>query len=211
MAKKITFTLAANVVADATEGFLLGDFNNWDNTNATSLKKQKDGSMKATIALEPGKTYQYRYLLNDGRWVNDTTAENYVPVYGYQIENCVITVPEETAATTEAPVKATKTAKKATTPKSKAKAKAAATVVADDLTKIEGIGPKIAELLVAADITNFAKLAKVSAKKIKTVLDAAGSKFAVHDPASWPKQAKLAAAGQWDELAQLQGTLKGGK
>lgn len=195
MAKKITFTLAAEVVADATEGLLLGDFNNWDNTHATSLKKQKDGSMKATIALEAGKTYQYRYLLNDGRWVNDHTAESYVPVYGYQVENCVINVPEETP--------------KAAAPK--ANATPAKATVADDLTKIEGIGPKIAELLVAANIKTFAGLGKASAKKIKTILDAAGSKFAVHDPTSWPKQAKLAAAGQWEELDKLQAELKGGK
>ncbi len=209
MAKKITFTLAAEVVAEATEGLLLGDFNNWDNTHATNLKKQKDGSMKATIALEAGKSYQYRYLLNDGRWVNDNTAENYVPVYGYQVENCVINVPEEApqaAATTE---KAVKTIKKAAAPK--AKAAPAKEVVADDLTKIEGIGPKIAELLVAANIKTFAGLGKASAKKIKTILDAAGSKFAVHDPTSWPKQAKLAAAAQWEELTQLQAELKGGK
>jgi predicted flap endonuclease-1-like 5' DNA nuclease len=209
MAKKITFTLAANVVADATEGLLLGDFNNWDNTNAISLKKQKDGSMKATIALEAGQTYQYRYLLNDGRWVNDNTAENYVPVYGYQIENCVVTVPVEAEKTVAAPEKAVKTVKKAAAPK--AKATVATETVADDLTKIEGIGPKIAELLTAADIKTFAGLGKATAKKIKTILDAAGSKFTMHDPTSWPKQAKLAAAGKWEELTQLQAELKGGK
>lgn len=205
MATKITFTLAANVVADATEGLLLGDFNNWDNTNATSLKKQKDGSMKATIALEAGKTYQYRYLLNDGRWVNDTTAEHYVPVYGYQIENCVVTVPEEVAKVVAPKVKTTKTAKKA------AAAKATKTIAIDDLTKIEGVGTKIAELLTAGGIATYAALGKVSAKKIKSILDAAGNKYAIHNPASWPKQAKLAAAGKWEELAQLQGELKGGK
>jgi predicted flap endonuclease-1-like 5' DNA nuclease len=201
MQKKITFTLAANVVAEATEGLLLGDFNNWDNTNATSLKRQKDGSMKAILSLEAGKTYQYRYLLNDGRWVNDTTAEQYVPVYGYQIENCVVTVPA-----------AVEKAKVAKAPAKKAAAKAvAAEGTPDDLTKVEGIGAKIAELLVAAGINSYAALGKSTAKKIKSVLDAAGSKFAMHDPTSWPKQAKLAAAGKWEELAKLQAELKGGK
>lgn len=203
MTKKITFTLPAEVVAEATSGLLLGEFNNWDHSTGLSLKKQKDGSMKATAALEAGKTYQYRYLLNDGRWVNDQTAETYVHVSGYQVENCVITIPEAAAPKTAkaaAPAKAKKEVKEAT-----------ATVAVDDITKIEGIGAKIAELLAAENITTFAVLAKTTAKKLKTILDAAGSKFQIHNPASWPKQAKLAATGKWEELAKLQDELKGGK
>jgi predicted flap endonuclease-1-like 5' DNA nuclease len=209
MTKKITFTLPAEVVAEATAGLLLGEFNNWDHNAGLSLKKQKDGSMKATATLEAGKTYQYRYLLNDGRWVNDHTADNYVHVTGYQVENCVITIPE-VAAPAEKPAKAA--APKAAKPKTTAKPKAEkAPAAADDLTKIEGIGSKIAELLAAENINTFALLGKATAKKLKTILDAAGSKFQIHNPASWPKQAKLAAAGKWDELAALQDELKGGK
>jgi predicted flap endonuclease-1-like 5' DNA nuclease len=206
MTKKITFTLPAEVVAEATTGLLLGEFNNWDHNAGLSLKKQKDGSMKATAALEAGKTYQYRYLLNDGRWVNDHTAEHYVPVMGYQVENCVISIPEAEAKAVK-PVKAAPA--KAKTP---AKPKAeAAPATADDLTKIEGIGAKIAELLAAENINTFAVLGKSTAKKLKSILDAAGSKFQMHNPGTWPKQAKLAAAGKWEELAKLQDELKGGK
>jgi predicted flap endonuclease-1-like 5' DNA nuclease len=202
MTKKITFTLPADVVAEATSGLLLGEFNNWDHSAGLSLKKQKDGSMKATAALEAGKTYQYRYLLNDGRWVNDQTAETYAHVSGYQVENCVITIPAaaETKPAKAASAKAKKEVKAATAP-----------VTADDITKIEGIGAKIAELLAAENINTFAILSKATAKKLKSILDAAGSKFQMHNPASWPKQAKLAAAGKWDELAKLQDELKGGK
>jgi predicted flap endonuclease-1-like 5' DNA nuclease len=204
MTKKITFTLPADVVAEATSGLLLGEFNNWDHNAGLSLKKQKDGSMTATAALEAGKTYEYRYLLNDGRWVNDQTAETYVHVSGYQVENCVISIPEVEVKAAKpakaAPAKATKEVKAATT-----------AVAADDITKIEGIGAKIAELLAAENINTFALLSKATAKKLKSILDAAGSKFQMHNPASWPKQAKLAAAGKWDELAKLQDELKGGK
>jgi hypothetical protein len=195
MSRKVTFTLPAEVVANATSGIILGEFNNWDDTRATSLKKQKDGSMKATLTLEAGRTYQYRYLLNDGRWVNDHTADNFVHVGGYNVENCVITVPvvgEILADTTaDAPVDA---------PSKK-----------DDLTKIEGIGKKIAELLTAAEITSFEELARSTPKKLRTILDAAGKKFQVHEPATWPKQAKLVAAGKWTELKKLQAELKVGK
>ncbi len=94
MTKDIIFTLPAEAVAEATEGLLLGDFNNWNAEEGITLKKQKDGSLKAVVQLEAGKTYQYRYLLNDGRWENDYYAQNYVPVSGLHIDNCLITVPE---------------------------------------------------------------------------------------------------------------------
>lgn len=94
MTKDIIFTLPAEAVAEATEGLLLGDFNNWNESEGIKLKKQKDGSLKAVVQLEAGKTYQYRYLLNDGRWENDYHAQNYVPVSGLHIDNCLITVSE---------------------------------------------------------------------------------------------------------------------
>lgn len=195
MATKVMFTLPSEIVADATSGLLLGEFNNWDYNNGISLKKQKDGSMKGTANLEAGRTYQYRYLLNDGRWVNDHNAEQYIYADGFQVENCLITVP---VAEPKAPK-----AKKVTVKEE--------TKVADDLTKIEGIGKKINELLAAESITDFKVLSKLSAKKLKGILEAAGNKFSMHDPTSWPKQAKLAAAGKWDELDSLQKELVAGK
>ena len=198
MATKVTFTLSADVVAEATAGILLGEFNNWDYSSGISLKKQKDGSMKASTALEGGRTYQYRYLLSDGRWVNDQNAEKFVHVDGLYIENCVIAVPAAEAKTLKAK-------------KAPAKSKAVIEEVADDLTKIEGIGKKINELLAAEDISSFKGLAKLSAKKLKNILEAGGHKFSMHDPTSWPKQAKLAAAGKWKELDELQKELNAGK
>ena len=93
MAKKVTFTLSAEVVGEATSGLLLGEFNNWDYNDGIILKKQKDGTLKATASLEAGKKYEYRYLLNDGRWVNDQSADHYVHISGFSVENCVINVP----------------------------------------------------------------------------------------------------------------------
>ncbi len=85
------------------------------------------------------------------------------------------------------------------------------TATKDNLKQIEGIGPKIEKLLNAADIMTWAALAKTSVKKLKQVLSDAGSRYKMHDPTSWPKQAKLAAAGQWDKLDKLQDQLMGGK
>ena len=95
-ADKVKVTLSAEVVGEATSGLLLGEFNNWDYNDGIDLQKQKDGSMTATASLEPGKRYEYRYLLNDGRWVNDHSAEHYVHISGFHVENCVIIVAEET-------------------------------------------------------------------------------------------------------------------
>ncbi len=198
MATKVTFTLSADVVADETECLLLGEFNNWDQANGISLKKQKDGSLKAIASLEAGKTYQYRYLLSDGRWVNDDKAATFAFAHEFAVENCVITVP----AVEPKEVKAKKAPVKKAEPK---------VITADDLTKIEGIGKKINELLAAENIVSFKELSKLSAKKLKAILEAAGTKFAMHNPTSWPKQAKLAAAGKWDELATLQKELVAGK
>ncbi|WP_136467513.1 30S ribosomal protein S2 [Flagellimonas onchidii] len=81
---------------------------------------------------------------------------------------------------------------------------------ADDLTKVEGAGPKAAEALVAAGIDSFAKLAKADPEKIKEILTEASSRMAHLDPTSWPKQAQLAADGKWDELKEWQDNAKGG-
>jgi len=213
MGKKVTFTLASEIVGEATSAVLLGEFNNWDYNNGISLKKQKDGSMKATTTLEEGRTYQYRYLLNDGRWVNDQKADNYIHISGFQVENCVIEVPAVEVIQEEVELIAEVAAKPAKQAKGKkAKVKAENNEAAsDDLTKIEGIGKKIAALLAAENILTYNDLSKVSVKKLKDILEVAGSKFQMHDPASWPKQAKLAAAADWEGLEVLQKELIGGK
>ncbi|MEZ4787394.1 MAG: 50S ribosomal protein L21 [Flavobacterium haoranii] len=93
----------------------------------------------------------------------------------------------------------------------KAEAPAKTSKKGDDLKKIEGIGPKAAEVLVAAGIDTFAKLAEASADKVKEVLDAAEAKVQHLDPTTWAQQAQLAADGKWDELQKLQDELNGGR
>jgi hypothetical protein len=77
--KSITFTLPKEAVAKAKTVALVGDFNNWTVEKAIALKKQKDGSFKATLELESGKEYQYRFLLNGETWENAWDAPKYVP------------------------------------------------------------------------------------------------------------------------------------
>ena len=78
----------------------------------------------------------------------------------------------------------------------------------DDLTKIEGIGPKIAEMLVAGGVDTYLKLSTSEVSAIAEMIkDVRGN----HVPDTWPNQAKLAAEGKWEELQKLQDELDGGK
>lgn len=87
--------------------------------------------------------------------------------------------------------------------------KSVAPAPADDLTRIEGIGPKIASILQAAGITTFTQLAEAEVSRLKQILQEAGLRLA--DPGTWPEQAKLAAAGDWDAFKAFKDQLKGGR
>jgi len=89
-------------------------------------------------------------------------------------------------------------------------AKAPEIVTVDDLTKVEGIGPKIAAVLNKNGITTFAGLAALQPDAITEMLKASGGRFGMAKPATWPQQAALAAAGKWDEFEQLTKELVGG-
>lgn len=95
--------------------------------------------------------------------------------------------------------------------KAKQAPKAAKPAAGDKLNKIEGIGPKIATVLNEAGIASFADLATKSPEDIRAILDEAEGNFKAHDPGTWPKQAEMAAAGNWDELKAWQDELNGGK
>ena len=103
----------------------------------------------------------------------------------------------------ETPVKETKT--ETTTP-AKAKIKKE-----DDLTKIEGIGPKASEALHAGGITSFKKMSKSTAEELKEILEKSGGHFNALETKSWPEQAQLAADEKWDELKTLQDKLNAGR
>jgi len=103
-----------------------------------------------------------------------------------------------------------KPATKKATPAKKAAPKKSTAKKADDLTKIEGIGPKAAEALIAAGLATFADLGKAKVPAIQKILDESDGKFGMMKPATWPKQAKMAADGKWDELKKWQDDMDGG-
>jgi F-type H+-transporting ATPase subunit gamma len=81
---------------------------------------------------------------------------------------------------------------------------------ADDLRRLEGVGPKIAQALRDAGYTSFAKVAAATETELRVALERAGVRFAP-SIGTWPQQAALAARGEWDALKTLQESLVGGR
>ena len=85
---RITFRVPAEIEADTAA--LLGDFNAWD-AERHPLTRRKDGSHSATLSLETGRNYRFRYLLDRDRWVNDDEADREVP-NAFGTRDCVISI-----------------------------------------------------------------------------------------------------------------------
>jgi large subunit ribosomal protein L21 len=100
---------------------------------------------------------------------------------------------------------------KITSPAGETTASAPVAAAADDLILIEGIGPKINEIMIKGGITTFAQLAATPVERLQALLKAAGARYASHDPTTWPEQAALAAKGDWDAFKKLTDELDGGK
>ncbi|MGQ0848713.1 MAG: hypothetical protein ACT4OP_06290 [Actinomycetota bacterium] len=73
----------------------------------------------------------------------------------------------------------------------------------DDLQVVEGIGPKIEQLITNAGITTWRELAQTDLETLRRILDAAGPRFRIHDPATWPRQAQLLSEGRWADFKEL--------
>ena len=80
---------------------------------------------------------------------------------------------------------------------------------ADDLTVIEGIGPRLHDLLRANGIDSFAQIARLHADDLLDILERGGPNFRLTDPSIWAQQAALAAENRWTELKEFQRQLMG--
>ena len=84
-----------------------------------------------------------------------------------------------------------------------------ARIVADDLTVVIGIGPKIARLLMDHGITTWKALSETSPATITEILlHDGGERYRIHNPETWPRQALLLHEGRWDELKEFQGQIE---
>lgn len=88
----VTFTLSKEAANGAMDVKLLGDFNNWDKEAAVSMEPGDDG-YTASLDLNPGKEYEFRYLIDGKTWENDWSADKYVPS-PYGVDNSVVVVPD---------------------------------------------------------------------------------------------------------------------
>jgi len=82
---------------------------------------------------------------------------------------------------------------------------------ADDLKRVEGIGPKLEEILNSHDILTFSQLAATKTEDLQAILDKAGEAYRIHNPGTWPQQAQLLAEGRIEEFEKLTDELKGGR
>lgn len=71
---KVTFRLNRKVAQGAHRVAIAGEFNDWQ-TQETPMKPLKNGDFTATILLEPGREYQYRYVVDGQHWLTDSGAD----------------------------------------------------------------------------------------------------------------------------------------
>lgn len=88
---KVTFQIPEKVGHAATQAHVVGEFNGWS-TSATPMKRSKNGAFSATVELEQGRSYQFRYLLGQSQWENDPDADDYLPTPFGDSHNSVISL-----------------------------------------------------------------------------------------------------------------------
>ncbi|WP_373512559.1 50S ribosomal protein L17 [Persicitalea sp.] len=193
-------------LVDFNETFLLSNADKPTRTRRSRRGGKKSGDSTETESPVKAEAIDQEATMKSGA---ADLAEANAPE---EIQAAEETVEVEAAAPTET-TEVEETAEVAETPVAAAPEAAAeeASAEPDDLTKVEGIGPKIAEVLTEAGLDTFAKVADSTPEAIREIMDAAGSQYASHDPATWPQQAKLAADGKWDELKAWQDELDGGR
>lgn len=75
---QVTFVLPREAAAAAETVCILGEFNNWAQ-DAHPLKKLKSGDFTATLELETGRSYRFRYIIDGWKYENDWYADRYEP------------------------------------------------------------------------------------------------------------------------------------
>lgn len=216
---KVTFTLPKAAAPEAKEVKVVGDFNNWNWSKGIKLKAGKN-EFKGQAQLDPGQRYEFRYCIDNKFWDNDWNADEYVAT-PYGVDNSVLIIPKMTTSKTtkSATAKTTKkttnkTTKKASRSSSSKKestlisgTKRKAAKLKIDFTCIEGVGPKINEILMKAGYKTFEDLATAKVTDLKKVLNNAGPRYQMHNPKFWAKQAKMASKGEWTKLQSFKDTI----
>lgn len=88
---KVKFILPQDIADSSKKAFLVGDFNNWDQKQ-TPMPKRRNGTRSAILELSTGNEYQFRYLIDDTRWENDSEADKQVSSPFNDSENSVVVI-----------------------------------------------------------------------------------------------------------------------
>ncbi len=175
------------------------------NTLNVTLVKSTIGRIKSHVATVKGLGLR---RMHHTVTVQDTPAiRGMINTVSYMVK-----VTEGAAASTKK-----KTAKKPVTAKPAAKAtentipkKYLNKAGEENLTKVEGIGPKICEIFANAGIVTFQNLADAKVETLQGLLKEAGSRYSMANPGTWPEQAALLASGQYEAFEKLCDELDGG-
>jgi len=92
---RVTFELPSNIWAERVN--LVGEFNDWNTAAIPMRRNRSDSNWKATLELELGKAYRFRYLIDGKEWLNDWHADDHVEnPYGSYDSIVDLTDPDET-------------------------------------------------------------------------------------------------------------------
>jgi predicted flap endonuclease-1-like 5' DNA nuclease len=191
----VTFTLLTEEAVS-----VVGDFNGWD-PHVHPLPLGGDGTRSTTIELEPGR-YAFRYLADGGRFFDDPEAD-FLESNGLGDSHGVLEI-DLTVDDDEIDLTAP------AAPAWASPAEASPAAASDDIERIEGIGPKIAQALRDHGLATFAALAGASDDRLREALGAAQLRFAP-SLGTWAEQAALLAAGDEEGFAALTAKLTAGR
>lgn len=198
-------------LVDFNETYLLSNADKPTRTRRSRRGGKKSGDETTDSPVKAEAIDQEATMKSGAADMAEANAPEEIQAAEAKAEHEVEAKPADTTETEETAPVATVPAEKETAPVDAAPTATEANTEPDDLTRVEGIGPKIAEVLTEAGLDTFAKVADSTPEAIREIMDAAGSQYASHDPATWPQQAKLAADGKWDELKAWQDELDGGR
>jgi hypothetical protein len=71
----VTFELPASIWAERIT--VVGDFNDWDPTAHPLVQTRDNENWHITLALQPNRTYRFRYLIDGRQWSNELHADGY--------------------------------------------------------------------------------------------------------------------------------------
>lgn len=94
---KVTFSLPVEAVEGGAEVRVVGDFNDW-NWEQGFVMTVKKGEYSASADLASGRDYEFRYLVDNERWVNDWAADGYLPSPYFGTDNSVLSLQESAPA-----------------------------------------------------------------------------------------------------------------